>query len=126
MPEMSAFSYLLLALLLVAALGSLGFGLRGHWRRIAHGKPAWPAFTSLAGALENINWRTFLTRGVLTSRLKQRRWSGIAHGLLFCGALILIFGHAVFALSCWRLRGAADRAVWRRPLQSFFSVWRRC
>ncbi|MBK7170242.1 MAG: (Fe-S)-binding protein [Gammaproteobacteria bacterium] len=94
MPEMSAFSYLLLALLLVAALGSLGFGLRGHWRRIAHGKPAWPAFTSLAGALENINWRTFLTRGVLTSRLKQRRWSGIAHGLLFCGALILIFGHA--------------------------------
>ena len=35
----------------------------------------------------------------MTSRLKQRRWSGIAHGLLFCGALILIFGHAVFALS---------------------------
>ncbi len=99
MPEMSAFSYLLLALLLVAALSSLGLGLRRHWRRIAHGKPAWPAFTSLAGALANINWRTFLTRGALTSRLKQRRWSGIAHGLLFFGALILIFGHAVFALS---------------------------
>ncbi|MBK8990947.1 MAG: hypothetical protein IPM40_04245 [Gammaproteobacteria bacterium] len=34
-----------------------------------------------------------------TSRLRQRRWSGIAHGLLFFGALALICGHALFALS---------------------------
>ena len=99
MPEISAPSYFLLGLLLVAALASLFRGLRAHRDRIARGKAFSGPRIDRAGVLARINWRAFISRGVFTSRLRQRRWSGIAHGLLFFGALALICGHALFALS---------------------------
>jgi len=99
MPEMSALSYVLLALLLLAALASLGLGLRAQAQRISRGRPSFGAPFELRRVLAKANWRAFAVRGLLTARLRQRRWSGIAHSLLFFGALVLIFGHASFALS---------------------------
>ncbi|MBK8990842.1 MAG: hypothetical protein IPM40_03680 [Gammaproteobacteria bacterium] len=108
MPEISAPSYFLLGLLLVAALASLFRGLRAHRDRIAHGKAFSGPRIDRAGVLARINWRAFISRGVFTSRLRQRRWSGIAHGLLFFGALALICGHALFALSLSACRCTPD------------------
>ncbi len=99
MPEMSVASYVLLTALLLAALASLVAGLRAVGRRIAPGKACFATPLTLQQVLGRINWRSFVTRGVLTSRLRQRPWAGTAHGLLFFGALVLIFGHACFALS---------------------------
>ncbi len=99
MPTISVLSYVILGLLLAAALALLFTGLRTHWRRIQHGKAFFGDTISRDSVLAKINWRTFLTRGLLTSRLGDRPVAGLAHGLLFLGALVLIFGHAVFALS---------------------------
>lgn len=98
-PEISAASYVLLVLLLAAALASLVHGLRAHAKRIGHGKPSFGEPVDRARLRAALNWRAFLVRGALTGRLGQRRWSGIAHGLMFFGALVLIFGHAAFAMS---------------------------
>lgn len=99
MPEISAVNYIILTLLLVGALTSMAYGLKSHWQRIAHGKPFLGTPITRDSVLEKTNWRTFVSRALFTSRLKDRLWSGIAHGMLFSGALILIFGHAVYALA---------------------------
>ena len=99
MPEISAVNYLLLTLVLAGALASLGRGLIAHWKRVEHGKPLFGPRVDRASVSDRINWPAFVSRAMFTSRLKDRRWSGIAHGMLFSGALVLIFGHAVYALS---------------------------
>ena len=88
------YNYLILAALLAGALFSLYMGLKKYQGRISHGKP-W--FTKEA-AKEKFNRETFLQRGLMTSRLKKRPVAGLFHGTMFIGALILIFGHAVYAL----------------------------
>lgn len=85
-----AVSYFLLALLLVAAGASLGLGVRKLRARIAQGAGTLPT---------EINRQAFLQRGLLISRLFKRPWSGLAHGLLFFGALFEIFGHSAYGLS---------------------------
>lgn len=99
MADISLLNYVLLTLVLVAALTSLGYGLVTHWKRIGHGKPFFLPRIDRDTVLEKINWPAFISRALFTSRLKDRLWSGIAHGLLFFSALVLIFGHAVYALS---------------------------
>ncbi|MCG3168853.1 MAG: putative iron-sulfur-binding oxidoreductase FadF [Pseudomonadales bacterium] len=99
MAEISAVNYILLALVLAGALASLGRGLIVHWKRIGHGKAFFGPRIDCASVRDKLNWPAFVSRAVFTSRLKDRRWSGIAHGMLFAGALVLIFGHAVYALS---------------------------
>jgi len=99
MPTISVLSYVILGLLLTAALAYLFTGLQKHWRHIRRGKTFFGDRISRETVLPKINWRTFLSRGLLTSRLGNRPIAGMAHSLMFFGALILIFGHAVFVLS---------------------------
>ncbi|MCK0508112.1 (Fe-S)-binding protein [Aromatoleum anaerobium] len=103
MSTISATDYAILTVLLCAALFSLFLGLKGRAALIAVGKPM--AGSTAATADETRGWRQRLNlpalfwRGLLTSRLKKRLAAGLAHGLMFGGALVAIFGHAVFALS---------------------------
>lgn len=89
MYDIGAGNYFLLALLLCAAGAALVLGLRDILQRTA---PERAPFSHL-------NWRAFFFRGVLLSRLFKRPASGMAHALLFYGALLEIFGHAAYALS---------------------------
>ncbi|MBV6424023.1 MAG: EtfAB:quinone oxidoreductase [Steroidobacteraceae bacterium] len=99
MYDIGAVNYGLLAILLCGAGAALVLGLRDIWRRAsAEGSP-FAGATALGDIVGRINWRSFLTRGVLLSRLYKRPASGIAHALLFYGALLEIFGHGVYALS---------------------------
>ncbi|MBK7250836.1 MAG: 4Fe-4S dicluster domain-containing protein [Gammaproteobacteria bacterium] len=91
-------NYVLLAVLLPAALASLVVGLRRQWARVTEGGQGDAAFW-LPRLLSGMNWRTFGLRGLLTSRLFKRPLAGLAHGLLFFGALVEIAGHTVVGLA---------------------------
>jgi Fe-S oxidoreductase/nitrate reductase gamma subunit len=86
-----AVSYVILSLLLCGALVSLVLGLRAQRARIDQGKP------DPRGA--RINWPAFVYRGLFLSRLFKRPVAGVAHLLLFAGALVEIAGHGLFPLS---------------------------
>jgi Fe-S oxidoreductase len=95
----SVVEYLLLAVLLSAAMVALAFGLLRYRQRIAHGREV-----SLGGEGgdflgRDFNAESFLHRALLTSRLWRRPVAGLAHTLLLGGALIAILGHASFAFS---------------------------
>ncbi|MBL0122928.1 MAG: 4Fe-4S dicluster domain-containing protein [Betaproteobacteria bacterium] len=83
-------AYIILTVLLLAAMATLIVGLRRVGARIGVGS------TPMSGP---INRETLIKRGLLLSRLIKRPASGIAHLLLFFGALIEIGGHAVYVLS---------------------------
>ena len=85
-----ALSYLILAVLLPVAVVLMIAGLRRTRARIAAGSLALPA---------EVNGGALFRRGFLLSRLLKRPASGIAHLLLFFGALIEILGHSAYALS---------------------------
>lgn len=92
------YSYFILAALLLCAFYSLLLGLQKYRRRIEHGKPWFNDKNSAQGAAGKFNTKTFIQRGLMTSRLKKRPVAGSFHGIMFIGALLLIFGHAVFTL----------------------------
>ncbi|CAB1369267.1 heterodisulfide reductase-related iron-sulfur binding cluster [Denitratisoma oestradiolicum] len=99
MYAISAINYAILTVLLSGALFSLYLGLRKYWERIAQGKPYFGKEITREAVLAKANWRTFAQRGLLLSRLMKRPASGIAHLLLFFGALLEILGHGLFPLS---------------------------
>lgn len=98
MSAISALDYTILALLLAAALASVLLGLKRRAALIAAGR-ALPGAAAPGGWRERLNLPAFASRGLLTSRIKKRPVAGLAHGLMFGGALVAILGHAGFALS---------------------------
>lgn len=99
MLEIGATHYVILAVLLCGAGVLLVLGLRDVWSRMAPGRSPIAGVTSPSGLPARVNWPSFLSRGLLLSRLFKRPASGIAHGLLFFGSLIAILGHGLYALS---------------------------
>lgn len=89
MYDIGVVNYAILTVLLIAAGLALVLGLRDILRRTAADR----------ASFGRVNWRSFFFRGVLLSRLYKRPASGVAHALLFYGALLEIFGHAAYALS---------------------------
>ncbi len=96
----SALAYTILGVLLVGALASLIAGLRPRVLRIRQGRvqgdPAAEPRSGLFG--RDYNPGTFVRRALLNGRLWDRVPSGLAHSLLYFGALVSIAGHAEFAL----------------------------
>jgi len=91
MYTISPANYAILAVLLIAALAALAAGLRTQWRRLGAAE---------RGALAaGINWRAFGARVLGMSRVRRRPFAGLAHSLLFYGALIEILGHGLYALT---------------------------
>jgi Fe-S oxidoreductase/nitrate reductase gamma subunit len=105
MDSIPTISYVFLGLLLTAALGSLLLGLRKYWDRISQGKPWFSreggeqSKIDLTTLKQRFNVSAFIRRGLMTSRLRDKPISGGFHGVMFIGALLSIFGHAVFMLS---------------------------
>lgn len=89
-----AIHYIILAVLLCGAIMFLGAGIAGIRKRVAAGRAG-----GLPESAAGLNWRALGTRGLLLSRLFKRPVAGIAHALLFFGALIEIAGHGLFPLS---------------------------
>ncbi|MBT4520498.1 MAG: (Fe-S)-binding protein [Halieaceae bacterium] len=92
------YSYFILAAMLLLALFSFVVGLNKHRQRIERGKPWFGEKITVTGAAARFNKSSFVHRGLMTSRLLKRPIAGTFHGIMFIGALLLIFGHAVFAL----------------------------
>lgn len=99
MYDIGVVNYVILAALLCAAGVIVFLGLRDNLRRIAPGRAPFADIHSVADAIGRINWPSFFKRGLLLSRLFKRPASGIAHALLFFGALFEIFGHGLYGLS---------------------------
>ncbi|MFO1292149.1 MAG: (Fe-S)-binding protein [Rubrivivax sp.] len=97
----SALAYSVLALALLGALAALVRGLRARWLRIRAGRAEVEGAAADGPAVflgRPLNLRTFFVRGALTARLWKRPAAGLAHTLLFVGALVAIAGHAAFGL----------------------------
>ena len=100
MSSPSVIEYFILAILLSAAFAALVVGMRRHRLRIAQGlveQPAAEESALLFGRAFNAD--TFVHRALLTERLWKRPFAGLAHTLLLGGAVVVILGHGVFALS---------------------------
>ncbi|RLQ21088.1 4Fe-4S dicluster domain-containing protein [Seongchinamella sediminis] len=96
MDTIPTYNYFILAAILLGALYSLFLGLRNHKQRVEQGRPWFGEKVTLEGARARFNIGSFIRRGLMTSRLKKRPVAGSFHGIMFIGALLLIFGHAVF------------------------------
>ncbi len=95
MQSIPVINYVVLAVLLAGALACLVFGLRAHWHKIRQGKAFFDTPLTRKSVLEKLNPRAFVSRGFLTSRLKDKPVAGVAHGLMYFGSLVLIVGHAL-------------------------------
>jgi Fe-S oxidoreductase len=98
MESIPTYNYFILAALLLGALYRLLLGLKKYRQRIEHGKPWFGDKVTIKGARARFNPGSFIHRGLMTSRLTKRPISGGFHSIMFIGALLLIFGHAVFTL----------------------------
>ena len=98
MEQITVLDYLVLTVVLCAALASLYIGLRKRARAIGRGKPYFGESPDTQAVMAKVNKQSFISRGLMTSRLMNRPVAGTFHSMLFIGALILIFGHAAYAL----------------------------
>jgi len=96
----SLLAYAVLGLLLIGALASVVLGLRPRLQRILQGRDEGTiADEPRSGFLGRAyNADTFVHRALRTERLWDRRAAGLAHALLYFGALLSIAGHAEYAL----------------------------
>ena len=94
MYSIPAVNYVILAALLCGAVAFLVAGLARIRKRVAAGRA-----DGLPDPAAGLNWHALGMRGLLLSRLFNRPAAGIAHALLFFGALIEIAGHGLFPLS---------------------------
>ena len=99
MDKIGVINYVILGALLIGAFASLYLGLRKHTQRIARGKSFFGNNLEKQALLAKVNKESFISRGLMTSRLLKRPVAGTFHAVMFAGALILIFGHAVYPLS---------------------------
>lgn len=99
MSVISAIDYVIVALLIAAALSSVFLGMRRRVALIGAGKGPTSVGAPGGGWRAQLNLKAFVSRGLLTSRVKKRPVAGLAHGMMFGGALVAIFGHAAFVLS---------------------------
>jgi len=99
MHDIGPINYVILFVLLCGAAGSLALGLRDIARRVAAGRAPLGVAPGPAGARGSINWGSLWSRGILISRMFKRPAAGIAHSLLFAGALVEIIGHGLYALT---------------------------
>lgn len=84
---------LLIDLLSIPAMAVFAYGIYGHWRRIKQGKAVISLGISVqALKLGPIYVRSFLTRGIFGTRIYRKPLTGIAHGFLLWGMVLLTIG----------------------------------
>ena len=91
---------ILIDLFAIVAAAILIYGLYGHWKRLQQGKAVFKP------ALRDFSWKTgpiylhgLLTKGILGTKLYKRLPTGIAHGFVFWGMVVLGIGTALTFLS---------------------------
>jgi len=90
----------LIDLLSLPALAIFAYGLFGHWQRIKQGKARINlGLTVSAMKIGPIHIRSFLTKGIVGTRIYKKLFTGIAHGLLFWGMVILGVGTCLVILN---------------------------
>ncbi|MBT1075801.1 heterodisulfide reductase-related iron-sulfur binding cluster [Geobacter grbiciae] len=84
---------LLIDLLSIPAMAVFGYGIYRHWKRIRQGKASVRQGITLdALKLGPVYVWSFLTRGIVGTRIYKKPFTGIAHGLLFWGMVLLSIG----------------------------------
>ena len=84
----------------ILATALLIYGLYGHWKRIQQGKAVFKP------ALKDFSWKTgpiylngLITKGILGTKIYKKLPTGIAHGSVFWGMVVLAIGTALTFLS---------------------------
>ena len=96
---------LLIDFLSLPAMVVFGYGIYRHWSRIRQGKASIRLGLTLdALKVGPLYLRSFLTRGIVGTRIYKKLFTGIAHGLLFWGMILLTVGTVlVFANVLFKL-----------------------
>jgi Fe-S oxidoreductase/nitrate reductase gamma subunit len=68
------------------------YGLYQHWKRIRQGRPRPQSTVKVAGKIGPFFPWAFLVRGIIGSKLYAKPVTGIAHGLVFWGMVLLFIG----------------------------------
>jgi len=84
---------LLIDLLSIPAMAIFAYGMYCHWKAIKQGRARMNLGLSLTALkVGPIYVRSFLTRGILGTRLYKKLGTGIAHGFLLWGMVLLTVG----------------------------------
>ncbi len=84
---------LLIDLVALVAVGVFCYGVYRHWSKIRGGEERLRIpWDKLAGWVESVDVKRFLVGGVLGSRVYRDELSGVFHGMVFWGMLILFIG----------------------------------
>lgn len=84
---------LLIDLLSIPAMAIFAYGMYCHWKAIKQGRARMNLGISLTALkIGPIYVRSFFTRGILGTRLYKKLGTGIAHGLLLWGMVLLTVG----------------------------------
>ncbi len=84
---------LIIDLLAIPVIIVFFYGLYRQWLLIKQGKMrVIPSIDNMIQGIGNFHMRAFLVRGILNARLYRKPASGIAHGFVFWGMLILFIG----------------------------------
>jgi len=77
----------------IPAMVLLVYGLYGHWKRIQLGKAAFkPTLTDFSWKTGPIYLSGLVTKGIFGSKIYKKPVTGIAHGFLLWGMVILAIG----------------------------------
>jgi len=86
--------------LALPALAIFFYGLYRHWRRVRQGeKRLRVSFEDIGALMQRIQWKSLSVRGVLGSRVYRHRSTGLFHGLIYWGMLLLVIGTTLVFLN---------------------------
>ncbi|WP_243689135.1 hypothetical protein [Geotalea toluenoxydans] len=101
---------LLIDILSLPALAIFGYGIYRHWLRIRQGKASVRLGLTLdALKVGPLYLRSFLTKGIVGTRIYKKLFTGMAHGFLFWGMVvltvgtILVFANVLFGIPVFRV-----------------------
>jgi Fe-S oxidoreductase/nitrate reductase gamma subunit len=87
-------------LLSVPAMAIFAYGLYCHWRRIRQGKARLSLGLPLTALkIGPVYVRSFLTKGIVGTRIYRKLFTGVAHGLLLWGMVVLALGTVLVFLN---------------------------
>ena len=86
----------------LVAVAIFAYGIQMHWTRIRQGKVRLRAqVKALPGKIGPVFVHSLIFKGILGAKLYKKIFTGIAHGFVFWGMLILFVGTSLVVLNVW-------------------------
>ena len=86
-------------LLAIPVIAIFAYGVYQHWLRVKQGETRLRvSFADIRKLLEQVNWPSLTVNGLLGLRIYRQRITGVFHGCVFWGMLLLLIGTALVFL----------------------------